>query len=105
MYARVVEYRLKLAKNDEFFRVLQDQVLPLAKERPGFVDLMGWISDEHPEHAFAITYWNTKEDAERFYRQDAPMVALLSPLAERVETEHYYVLVSTGHQITKSQAA
>jgi len=105
MYARVVEYTLKRAKQDEFFAVLQDQVLPLAKARPGFVDLMGWISDEHPEHAFAITYWDTKEDAERFYRQEAPMVQLLSPFAERTEAEHYYVLISTGHQIAKSQAA
>ena len=43
MYARVVEFTLKPGKDDEFLNALQNQVLPLAKNQPGFVDLMGWV--------------------------------------------------------------
>ncbi len=105
MYTRVVECNVKLPRKDEFFNTLQNQVLPLAKKQPGFVDLMGWTSDEQPNHLFAITFWMTKEDAERFYRQEAPMVQMLSPLAENVVTEHYYVLISTAHRLATGQAA
>ena len=105
MYTRVVECNVKLTKKDEFFNTLQNQVLPLAKKQPGFVDLMGWASDEHPDHLFAVTFWKTKEDAERFYRQEAPMVEMLSPLSENTVTEHYYVLISTGHRLSADQAA
>jgi heme-degrading monooxygenase HmoA len=105
MYTRVVECNVKLTRKDDFFNTLQNQVLPLAKKQPGFVDLMGWASDEHPDHLFAVTFWKSKEDAERFYRQEAPMVELLSPLSENVATEHYYVLISTAHRLSTGQAA
>jgi heme-degrading monooxygenase HmoA len=105
MYTRVVECTLKQGQKDEFFSALQNQVLPLASKQPGFVDLMGWISDEHPDHAFAITLWKTKQDAERFYQKEAPMVALLRPFSENQVVEHHYVEISTAHRLTKGQAA
>jgi heme-degrading monooxygenase HmoA len=100
-----VQCTVRLTWKDEFFNTLQNKVLPLAKKQPGFVDLMGWASDEHPEHLFAVTFWQTKEDAERFYRQESPMVAMLSPLSESTVTEHYYVPISTAHRIAAGPAA
>jgi heme-degrading monooxygenase HmoA len=105
MYTRVVECRVKLGKKGEFFDALQNQILPQAKKQPGFVDLMGWASDEHEDHVFAMTFWKTKEDADRFYRQESPMVAVLGPLSVHVATEHYYVPISTGHHLEVGKAA
>ena len=105
MYTRVVECRVKMGKKGEFFDALQNQILPLAKKQPGFVDLMGWASDEHEDHVIAMTFWKTKEDADRFYRQESPMVAVLGPFSAHLATEHYYVPISTGHNLAVGKAA
>ena len=52
-----------------------------------------------------MTFWKTKEDADRYYRHESPMVAILKPFAENQAVEHYYVPVSTAHKLAVSLKA
>lgn len=92
MFTRIVDCTLKPEKRADFNKTLHDQVLPVVKTQPGFVELIGLTSSEHPDHALAITFWRTQEDADRFYVHAAPMVDTLRPLlAKEPAVEHYYL--------------
>ncbi len=90
MYTRVVDCTLKPGKQLEFNTVLREKVLPVIKNETGFVTLLGFVSDDRAEHALAITIWKTRDDALRFYRNEAPMRDFLGELAsEPPKVEHY----------------
>ncbi len=91
MFTRVVHCTLKPERRSDFNKTLQEKVLPEIKTQPGFVSLIGMMSDEKPNHALAITFWNTKQDADRYYQQGAPMLDYLTPLVDKAEIEHFTV--------------
>ncbi len=62
MFTRVFDCILKPEKRGDFNTVLRNQILPAVRKQPGFVNLIGLTSHERP----AITFWKTKEDADRF---------------------------------------
>jgi hypothetical protein len=95
MYARLISCSLQTEKRLEFNNILRDQVLPLLKNEPGFVDLVGMVSEERPDHALGIAYWKTKEDADRVYTHKEPVLDLLKPiLTDPPTVEHYSVTTS-----------
>ncbi len=104
MFTRVVHCTLKPEKRGEFNTTLQEQILPEIKKQPGFVTLIGLESSERPNYALAITFWKTQEDADRFYRRNAPMVDHLNPLVTKSEVEHFFV-DSKFDVLGKGQAA
>jgi quinol monooxygenase YgiN len=103
MYARMVQCTLKPDKIREFETVLKDEVFSTAGEQPGFVDLIGMTSEDHPGLAVAITIWEDRQSADRFYSQQSPMVEFLSPLMEKPPTVAHYNV--TGHRYRTRQAA
>ena len=106
MYARIVTCTLPPEKQGELNNILGDQVLPILKDQPGFVDLVGMASDDHPDHVLGMSLWKTKGDADRFYTHAAPMVDALAPLATSPPTvEHYNVQTSTFQYVAASKAA
>jgi heme-degrading monooxygenase HmoA len=91
MFTRVVHCTLKPEKRTEFNQVLHEKVLPEVKNQPGFVTLIGLTSDEKPDHAIAVTFWKSREDADRYYQRSAPMVDHLKSLLNSSEVEHFNV--------------
>lgn len=103
MYARIIECTLKPDKIREFDTTLSDDVFALAGQQPGFIDLIGMVSEDHPGLALAITLWEDRQAADRFYAQQAPMMEFLSPLMEKPPTiAHYNV---TRHSFSTRRAA
>jgi heme-degrading monooxygenase HmoA len=43
---------------------------PILKKQTGFVDETVLVSDPEPNRVLAISFWNTKEDAERYQREE-----------------------------------
>ena len=69
MFARIVECNVRPEKKDEFNQKLRNEVLPILQKQPGFVDLIGLTHDSNQEREVAISFWNTKQDAERYHRE------------------------------------
>jgi heme-degrading monooxygenase HmoA len=107
MFARIVECRIKPEQREKTYQTVRQEVLPLLQKQPGFVDELGLISDTDQERLVAISFWKTKEDAERYQRETFPRVAdILKPLLKTTpKVETYNVEDSTIHRIAAGRAA
>ena len=74
MFTRTVEVTTKSGKGRELANTINDKVLPILKKQTGFVDETLLVSDTEPNRVLAISFWNTKEDAERYQREQYPVV-------------------------------
>ncbi len=102
MFTRVVHCTLKPERRTEFNQVLQEKVLPEIESQVGFISLIGLMSDEKPDHALAITFWNSRQDADRYYQGSAPMMDYLKPLLKSADVEHFSVEGKLIHAVGKA---
>lgn len=107
MYTRIVSCNVRPGKKDNFDDVLNGEILDLLREQDGFRDLIGLWSEREPNRAIAISLWDSKEDAETYYKKDyTRVVEVLTPLITGQPTvETYNVDVSTLHNIAHGRAA
>ncbi len=107
MFTRIVECTVKPDKKDEIQQRLRNEVLPLLQKQPGFVDEITLASEHEPERMVAISFWKTREDAERYHRETFPKVQdiLKASLKSSPKVETYNVEDSTAHRIAAGRAA
>ena len=107
MFARIVESTVKTEKRDEMQQRLRNEILPLLQKQPGFVDAVGLVSETDPEHIVSISFWKTREDAERHHRENFSRIQdLVKPyLKDSIKIETYNVEESTIHRIAAGKAA
>jgi heme-degrading monooxygenase HmoA len=74
MFTRTVEVTPKSGKARELVNTINEKVLPILKKQPGFVDETLLVSDAEPNQILALSFWNTKEDAERYQREQYPAI-------------------------------
>ncbi|MFY9843952.1 MAG: antibiotic biosynthesis monooxygenase [Terriglobales bacterium] len=107
MFTRVVEVNTKSGKAVELTTIINDKVLPILKKQVGFVDETVLASDTDSNRVLALSYWNTREDAERYNREQYP--AVHDMVRHLLETEPairtFNVTTSTTHKIAASKAA
>ena len=107
MFTRVVELTTKSGTARELTTLINDKVLPILKKQAGFVDETLLVSDTEPNRVLAISFWNTREDAERYQEEQYP--AIHEMIGHLLETEPlvrtFNVASSTTHKITASKAA
>jgi heme-degrading monooxygenase HmoA len=83
MFGRVVAVRTKPEKARQFAKTIQDKVLPILEEQPGFVDEIILVSDTEPDEILALSFWESQQDAERYTREQYPRInELLSHLVD-----------------------
>ena len=107
MYTRVVEITTKSGQATELSRTISDRVLSLLKSQTGFVDEITLISDQNSNQLTAISFWNTKEDAERYQRATfAKVNELIRDYIEgSPQVRTFDVESSTVHNIASGKAA
>jgi heme-degrading monooxygenase HmoA len=107
MFTRVVEINAKSGKASELANTIHEKVLPILKKQTGFVDETVLASDTEPNRMLGLSFWNSKEDAERYHREGYPKVnELLSSLLETTPViRTFNVHTSTTHKITAGKAA
>jgi len=107
MFTRIVECHVKPDKRDEFNQNLRNDVLPILQKQPGFVDLISLAPENDRERALSISFWNTKEDAERYHREHySRIVDVLKPVLKKdPKVETFNVDTSTSQRIAASRAA
>jgi heme-degrading monooxygenase HmoA len=105
MFVRVVEVKTKPGKAKEVCSTLHQKVLSKLKAQTGFVDEIVLVSDA--EGILALSFWKTKEDAERYSHQDYAKVSdLIQHLVHSKPKVHAFVVeTSTCHRISKGQVA
>jgi quinol monooxygenase YgiN len=66
MFARVLEFSPKPEKKDELIRMIREEVLPVAKKQPGFLDYLPLIPEDANEKFITVGLWTDKAQAEKF---------------------------------------
>ncbi|HJX83262.1 MAG TPA: hypothetical protein VJ723_02830 [Candidatus Angelobacter sp.] len=75
MFARILEFGVKIEKRAEFIKVLKNEVVPILKKQVGFREILPFFPDKVGDNvALNITLWTTKTDAERFQNETYPRV-------------------------------
>jgi heme-degrading monooxygenase HmoA len=84
MFTRFVECNVKPDKKDDFTHKLRNDVLPILQKQPGFVDLIGLVSENDSERIVSVSFWNSKQDADRYHREQYNRIAeMLKPSLKR----------------------
>ena len=107
MFTRVVELVSKQRKARELSSTINDKIVPILKKQAGFVDEIVLVSDADSNRVLALSFWKTREDAERYQREQYNSVReTLQPLLEgEPVVRTCEVHTSTGHKITAGKAA
>jgi len=107
MFTRFVECHVKQGKKDDFTNKLRNDVMPILQKQPGFVDLIGLVSENDSDRIVSVSFWNSKQDAERYSREHfAHITEMLKPSLKRdpvVDT--FNVDTWTTHRIVAGKAA
>jgi len=107
MFTRVVEITSKAGKARDVSRTVSDKVLSILKNQPGFMDEITLVSDEDPNRVLAISFWKSKENAEKYQREQYNnVVETFRNLMEGTpQVRTYEVETSTFHKIAAGKAA
>jgi len=99
MFVRVVEVKTKPGKAREVCATLHSKILSTLKAHKGFVDEIVLVSEA--EGILALSFWNTKEDAERYSHEEYTKVSdLIQHLVHSKPRVHAYDLeTSTCHNV------
>jgi len=80
MFARVVEFVPNPEKEEEFVRILKNDVLPIIRKQHGFLDLLPLMPEVKNEKAMVITLWADPTDADRYHQKWFPSLeAIVRP--------------------------
>ncbi len=107
MFVRIVELNAKAGKGKELARAINEQILTILKSQPGFVDEVVLISPDNPDRGAAVSFWQSREDAEKYNRETFSKVSdLLRPSLEGApQVRTFDVVTSTAHNIVPAKAA
>jgi len=107
MFTRVVELTSKSGKTRELANTINEKAVPILKKQRGFVDETVLVSDTEPTRVFGLSFWNSREDAERYHQEQFPKIHEM--MKHLLETEPnirtFDVHTSTTHRIVAGKAA
>jgi quinol monooxygenase YgiN len=88
-------------------RQIENHVLPILRNQPGFVDLLVLSSEDEPERAISFSLWKSKAEAERYHQAHyQQIIDTLRPLLrDEPSVEFYNVENSTAHKVTMGKVA
>ena len=106
MFTRVLEFTAKQGKRQELANVINDRVMPILRNMPGFVDVIVLSSTTQPHRLLDISFWKNADDAELYNREHYPKVnEILRPMLETApNVQTFNVDISTTHKIASKAA-
>jgi len=107
MFTRVVEITSKSGKARELCNTIDDKVLPILNRQAGFVDETVIVSDTEPNRILALSFWNTREDAQRYEREqfDTVQKTVQHLLETAPVVQTFDIHTSTAHRVATEKAA
>jgi heme-degrading monooxygenase HmoA len=94
MFARILDFEVKLEKKEEFVKVVKNQIVPILKKQTGFLEILPFFPEKMREDkVITISLWTTKSDADRYEREFYPKALdILKPFLTTPVTVNYYKL-------------
>ena len=107
MFTRLVEVRCKAGKQKDLIKTINEKALPILRRQQGFRDEIVLVSHDNPNRVLGLSFWDSRQDAERYHREGFSQVAeVLRPQCEGEPTiSTFDVSTSTAHNITQQEAA
>jgi len=93
MFARILEITPKLEKKDDLIKTIRQEILPILRKQPGFLEVLPFVPEITKEKMIAITLWTEKREAVKYGEEVFPKVEqILRPfLAVPLEVKTYTV--------------
>jgi heme-degrading monooxygenase HmoA len=85
MFARMVDFVSRPGKTRMLTETIQSRLFPILRVQPGFVDEMVLESDGESNRVVTLSFWRTREQAERYNQETYPAVTAV--LIRSLETE------------------
>ena len=94
MFARILDFEVKLEKKEDFVTVVKNEILPILKKQTGFLEILPFFPEKMKEEkVITISLWATKMDAERYEREIYPKALnILKPFLNTPVNVNYYKL-------------
>jgi heme-degrading monooxygenase HmoA len=107
MFTRVVEMTSKPGKATDLSNAINQQAVPILKKQSGFVDEIILNSETEPDRVLALSFWKTREDAERYQREQYKNIhdSSMHLLEAEPNIRTFDVHTSTGQKIAAERAA
>lgn len=107
MFARILEITPKVEKKDELIKTIRQEILPILKNEPGFLELLPFVPETAKEQMVAISLWTEKRNVERYVEEAFPKVEqILKPfLALPVTVRTYKVETSVCKHLVEALMA
>ena len=107
MHTLIIEGSLKPGKKTEFNAAWRNEILPNLKKQNGFVDEILLFETTNPNRGVGLSFWKSKEDAERYHREVFPRLAnsVQNLMEAPPNVRSFDVEASETFRITGSKAA
>ena len=98
MFARMTQVTAKSSQSPEF-RSMLERALSMLKQQPGCIDVVALNSEDQPSEFVGISFWKSKEDAERYMAGSAQQILQTIKTVTQGEPiiRSFNVEVSTAH--------
>jgi len=107
MHTLVIEGHIKPGKKAEFLTAWKKDALTALKKQQGFIDEILLFGTTEPDSGIGLSFWQTREEAERYHRSTFPKVSSsLQHLMNGAPTvRSYNVEASETFHIASNKAA
>ena len=97
MFARILEFEIKMEKKDEFLKIVKKEVLPIMKKQTGFLEILPFMPEPLTEkRLITVSLWNRKQDVERYEKETyARVYDILKPYLTTPMTVRWYNVETT----------
>lgn len=94
MFARILDFDVKLEKKEEFVKVVKNEIVPILKKQTGFLEILPFFPEKmREEKVITISLWATRSDADRYEREFYPKALdILKPFLTTPVKANYYKL-------------
>jgi heme-degrading monooxygenase HmoA len=107
MFARIVDFVSRPGKTRILSEIIQNRLRPILRVQPGFLDEIVLESDVEPDRVLTLSFWKTREQAERYHQETYPGVkeVLLASLETDPLVRTFNVMCSTTRNIAVGRVA
>lgn len=108
MFARILDFEVKLEKKEEFVKIVKNEIVPILKKQTGFLEILPFFPEKmREEKVITISLWATRSDADRYEREFYPKALdILKPfLTTPVKVAYYKLETSVCEHFVDALAA
>jgi heme-degrading monooxygenase HmoA len=107
MFARIVDFVSRPGKTKILTATLQSRLFPILRVQPGFVDEIVLESDVESNRVVTLSFWRTREQAERYNQETYPAVTavLIGSLEADPVVRTFQVASSTSRNLAVTSTA